>query len=144
MAALLTFDTIEEVHAIEIYKPYLDAVDERLQHLGKSLDNIQVHLYHENIFDFDFQRITENVNGRVVLAVGNPPWVTNSKLSEIGSDNLPIKTNFKKAKGLEAITGKANFDIAEYICTRLIEKCAAENDHFAFLLKNSVIKKPGI
>lgn len=140
IAALLTFDSIEDVYGIEIYKPYLDALNEKLQKFGKSLDNINVHLYHENIFDFDFRQITENVNGRVVLAVGNPPWVTNSKLSEIGSDNLPIKTNFKKVKGLEAITGKANFDIAEYISIQLIEKFSAENVYFAFLLKNSVIK----
>ena len=140
IAALLTFDSIEDVYGIEIYKPYLDALSEKLQKFGKSLDNINVHLYHENIFDFDFRQITENVNGRVVLAVGNPPWVTNSKLSEIGSDNLPIKTNFKKVKGLEAITGKANFDIAEYISIQLIEKFSAENVYFAFLLKNSVIK----
>ena len=140
IAALLTFDSIEDVYGIEIYKPYLDVLKEKLQKFGKSLDNINVHLYHENIFDFDFRQITENVNGRVVLAIGNPPWVTNSKLSEIGSDNLPIKTNFKKVKGLEAITGKANFDIAEYISIQLIEKFSAEKVYFAFLLKNSVIK----
>ncbi len=140
IAALLTFDSIEDIYGIEIYRPYLDVLKEKLQKFGKSLDNINIHLYHENIFDFDFRQITGNVNGRVVLAIGNPPWVTNSKLSEIGSDNLPIKTNFKKVKGLEAITGKANFDIAEYISIQLIEKFSAENVYFAFLLKNSVIK----
>lgn len=140
IAALLTFDSIEDIYGIEIYKPYLDFLKEKLQKFGKSLDNINIHLYHENIFDFDFRQITGNVNGRVVLAIGNPPWVTNSKLSEIGSDNLPIKTNFKKVKGLEAITGKANFDIAEYISIQLIKKFSAENVYFAFLLKNSVIK----
>lgn len=140
VAALLTFDTIEDVYGIEIYKPYIEVLKDKLQKFGKSLDNINIHLYHENVFDFDFRKITEHVNGRVVLAIGNPPWVTNSKLSEIGSDNLPIKTNFKKVKGLEAITGKGNFDIAEYICIQLIEKFSAENVYFAFLLKNSVIK----
>ena len=140
IAALLTFDSIEDIYGIEIYKPYLDFLKEKLQKFGKSLDKINIHLYHENIFDFDFRQITGNVNGRVVLAIGNPPWVTNSKLSEIGSDNLPIKTNFKKVKGLEAITGKANFDIAEYISIQLIKKFSAENVYFAFLLKNSVIK----
>lgn len=140
IAALLTFDSIEDVYGIEIYKPYLDVLKGKLQNIEKSLDNINIRLYHENIFDFDFRQITEHINGRVVLAIGNPPWVTNSKLGEIGSDNLPIKTNFKKVKGLEAITGKANFDIAEYICIKLIEKFSAENVYFAFLLKNSVIK----
>ena len=140
IAALLTFDTIEDIYGIEIYKPYLDVLNDKLHNLEKPLDKVNIHLYHENIFDFDFRQITEHVNGRVVLAIGNPPWVTNSKLSEIGSDNLPIKTNFKKVKGLEAITGKANFDIAEYICIQIIEKFSNENVYFAFLLKNSVIK----
>lgn len=140
IAALLTFDSIEDVYGIEIYKPYLDVLKDRLRTLEKSLDNINIHLYHENVFNFDFRKITERVNGRVVLAIGNPPWVTNSKLGEIGSNNLPIKTNFKKVKGLEAITGKANFDVAEYICIKLIENFSAKNVYFAFLLKNSVIK----
>ena len=140
VAALLTFDTIKDIYGIEIYKPYLDVLKDKLQKFGKSLENVNIHLYHENIFDFDFRQITEHINGRIVLAIGNPPWVTNSKLSEIGSENLPIKTNFKKVKGLEAITGKGNFDIAEYICIQLIEKFSAENVYFAFLLKNSVIK----
>lgn len=140
IAALLTFDSIEEVYGIEIYKPYLIALKDRLQRFEKSLDNINIQLYHDNIFDFDFRQITEHIKGKVVLAIGNPPWVTNSKLSEIESKNLPIKTNFKKVKGLEAITGKANFDIAEYISIKLIEKLSDENVYFAFLLKNSVIK----
>ena len=140
IAALLTFDSIEDVYGIEIYKPYLDILEEELKNFKRPLDNVNMHLFHENIFNFDFREITENIKGRVVLAIGNPPWVTNSKLSEMGSKNLPVKTNFKKVKGLEAITGKANFDIAEYICIQLIEKLSAENAYFSFLLKSSVIK----
>lgn len=140
IAALLTFDSIEDVYGIEIYKPYLDVLKNKLQNIEKPINNINIHLYHDNIFDFDFKQITEHINGRVVLAIGNPPWVTNSKLSEIGSENLPKKSNFKKVKGLEAITGKANFDIAEYICIQLIDNFSSDNVFFAFLLKNSVIK----
>jgi hypothetical protein len=140
VASLITFDTIEDVYGIEIYKPYLDTLKDKLQKFGKSLDNVNIHLFHENIFDFDFRKITSNIAGRTVLAIGNPPWVTNSKLGEMGSDNLPVKTNFKKVKGLEAITGKGNFDIAEYICTQLIEHLSGENVYFAFLLKTAVIK----
>lgn len=140
IAALLTFDTIEDVYGIELYKPYLDVLEDKLKVFGKRLDKTNIHLYHENIFDFDFRQITEHVNKRVVLAIGNPPWVTNSKLSEIGSNNLPIKTNFKRVQGLEAITGKGNFDIAESICIKIIETFSSENTYFAFLLKNSVIK----
>ena len=140
IAALLTFDSIEEVYGIEIYKPYLDVLKEKLQKFGNSLEKVKIHLYHESVFDFDFNNLSNLVKGKTVLAIGNPPWVTNSKLSEIGSENLPNKSNFKGVKGLEAITGKGNFDIAEYICIQMIEKLSAENVYFAFLLKNSVIR----
>ena len=43
VAALLTFNTIEDVYGIEIYKPYLDVLNGKLQKLGKSLDNINFH-----------------------------------------------------------------------------------------------------
>lgn len=140
VAALLTFDSIEAVYGIEIYKPYLDMLKARLQDLGISLEKIAIHLFHENIFEFDFRKITEQTGSKTILAIGNPPWITNTKLSELGSDNLPIKTNFKNIKGIEAITGKSNFDIAEYISIQLIENLSGPNVYFAFLLKNSVIK----
>ncbi len=140
IAALLTFDTIHEIYGIDIYKPYIEILKKNLQEIEKPLDNINIYLYHENIFEFNFEPIAEHVKGKTVLVLGNPPWITNSKLSEIGGNNLPNKTNFKKVKGLDAITGKGNFDIAEYISIQLIEKFSAENAYFAFLLKNSVIR----
>lgn len=139
VSALQTFDTIEDIYGIEIYKPYLDELDRRL-----SKDDIHskanVHLYHQNIFDFDFDIIRKDINGREVLILGNLPWATNSMLGEIGSENLPKKSNFKKAKGLDAITGKGNFDIAEYICFQLIDLFSDHNATIALLIKNAVIK----
>ena len=143
MAALQTFDNIEVVYGIEIYKPYLDELKNQI--LQYSIDNIskkkaEIYLYHQNIFDFNFAYIKQNLKGREVLVLGNPPWVTNSKLGEINSVNLPKKTNFKKLGGLDAITGKSNFDISEYICNQMIDFLEGENANIALLLKNSVIK----
>jgi hypothetical protein len=56
-----------------------------------------------------------------VLVVGNPPWVTNSELGQLGSTNLPTKSNFQGLRGFEARTGKSNFDIAEWMLLRLID-----------------------
>jgi hypothetical protein len=56
-----------------------------------------------------------------LLVVGNPPWVTNSTLGQLGSSNLPLKSNFQGLRGFEARSGKSNFDIAEWILMRLIE-----------------------
>lgn len=142
-AALLTFDSIEDIYGVEIYKPYLDEL--KMQILQYRVDNAQarnvrVHLHHQNVFDFDFGQIRDDIKGRKVLVLGNPPWVTNSKLGEIKSENLPMKSNFKKIKGLAAITGKGNFDIAEYICYQIVRAFSEEDLNFAMLVKNSVIK----
>lgn len=143
LAALQVFDNIEEIHGIEIYKPYLDEL--KIQILQHCIDNpnkrkVKVHLYHQNVFDFDFTAIKHSLKGKTVLVLGNPPWVTNSKLGSINSCNLPHKTNFKRLSGLEAITGKSNFDIAEYICHQMIDLLTGEKASLALLLKNSVIK----
>lgn len=143
LAALQVFDDIEDIFGIEIHEPYLEEL--KLNLLQYYIDNPQkhkarVHLYHRNIFDFDFTSIKRCLNNRETLVLGNPPWVTNSKLGGFSSGNVPPKNNFKKLGGLDAITGKSNFDIAEYICRQMIHFLTGENARLALLLKNSVIK----
>jgi len=100
----------------------------------------QINLYHCSVFDFDFKQIKSQINNRELLVIGNPPWVTNSTLSTLNSKNLPKKSNFKNAKGFDAITGKGNFDIGECISLKMLDLFSKETGHFAFLIKNSVIK----
>lgn len=143
LAALQVFDNIEEIYGIEIYKPYIEEL--KIQLLQFYIDNnnkpkVKINLYHQNVFNFDFTFIKESLGGRETLVLGNPPWVTNSKLGEISGENIPKKKNAKKLGGLDAITGKSNFDIAEYICQQMIELLIGEKAHLALLLKNSVIK----
>lgn len=143
IAALMTFDTIEDVYGIEINKSYVEQLKARIESLqaeGKIKVDVKIHLYNSNFFDFNFKDIKNSLNGRMLIILGNPPWVTNSKLSCMESNNIPTKSNFKKEKGLNAITGKGNFDIAEYICTKLIKDFYNENAVLAMLVKNSVIK----
>lgn len=132
-AALETFDSISEIYAIEIYKPYIDIVSAKLSNYS----NINIHIFHEDVFSFDFSSI---YSMNEILIIGNPPWITNSQLGELASNNLPPKTNFKNNKGLDAITGKGNFDIAEYILTMLLKTFSQTDGHIAMLVKNSVIK----
>ena len=75
------------------------------------------------------------------MVIGNPPWVTNSQLGSLGSNNLPIKTNFKGLKGLEALTGNSNFDITEYIWIKLIQEFVYDKPTIALLCKTSVARK---
>lgn len=143
LAALQVFDNIEDIFGIEIHKPYLEEL--KLNMLQYYIDNpqkrkVRIHLYHLNIFDFDFTSIKKCLTNRETLVLGNPPWITNSKLGGFRSGNVPQKNNFKKLGGMDAITGKSNFDIAEYICRQMIKFLTGENAHLALLLKNSVIK----
>lgn len=144
LASLDTFTSIEEVYAVEIYKPYLQIL--KFEILQRYLDGIytkpvRFHLIHSSVFDVDWDKIKKQIAQRNLLVIGNPPWVTNSDLSSIDSSNLPIKSNFRQERGFDALTGKSNFDIAEYICYDMFRHFANDHNQFALLLKNSVIKQ---
>lgn len=143
IASLHTFKRIEKVFAVEIYKPYVwESKFNILQFFidNPSLRKPEIKFFHFNVFDFDFEEISKEYSKEEILIVGNPPWVTNSKLSSLESANLPTKSNFKNHKGFDAMTGKGNFDIGEYITLMMFDTFQNSNGHFAFLVKNSVIK----
>ena len=144
LAALDTFDTLTDIYAIEIFKPYLQQLKYGILQGyldGKYKRKISFHLMHCNVFDVDWGTIKSNINGKNLLIMGNPPWVTNSNLGRVDSTNLPKKTNIKQVSGLSAMTGKGNFDIAEYICYQLIQNFTEKGTRIALLLKNSVIRQ---
>jgi len=143
ISALKYFENVEKIIAIEIYKPYLwkcklSIVEFYLKNKYKNKPEIR--LIHDSVFSVNFEDIADEYSQKECLILGNPPWVTNSKLGELNSANLPAKNNFKKHNGLDALTGKSNFDIAEYICYSLIRTFQNNNGNIALLLKNTVIK----
>lgn len=143
LASLKKFKGIKHIFGIEIYKPYVwetkfSILDYFLTNTLLEKPNISI--IHCDVFDFDFKVIAKNFNDKEILIVGNPPWVTNAKLSSINSLNLPRKTNFKNHSGLDAMTGKGNFDIAEFITLNMINTFQAMKGNLALLVKNSVIK----
>ena len=50
-----------------------------------------------------------------LLVLGNPPWVTSAQLGALGSGNAPRKENRGGLRGLDAMTGKSNFDVSEWM-----------------------------
>jgi hypothetical protein len=97
------------------------------------------------IFNADFFQsehiIKAHIKGKnEILFIGNPPWVTNSEISGFGGKNFPKKCNIKNLRGIDAITGKSNFDICEYIILKLIEWFHSENLIIAFLCKTIVAR----
>lgn len=143
IASLRIFKNIKNVFGVEIYKPYVwetkfSIIDFFLSNPNSNKPEISI--VHCNVFDYDFKTIAHSYSTNDVLVIGNPPWVTNSKLGSLNSTNLPKKMNFKNHSGLDAMTGKGNFDIAEFITLTLIETFQNINGNLLLLVKNSVIK----
>ncbi len=143
IASLSNFKTIKKVYGIEIYKPYVwETKFSILDFLLSNPDSNkpEITITHCNVFDFDFKDISKQIQFEKLLIIGNPPWVTNSKLGSLNSSNLPSKSNFKNQNGLDAMTGKGNFDIAESISLMLLDAFQNHNGSLALLVKNSVVK----
>jgi len=143
IASLSNFKAVKKVFGIEIYKPYV--WETKFSILDFFLSNTDSHkpeitITHCSIFDFDFKNISKQFPTEKLLIIGNPPWVTNSKLGSLNSSNLPKKSNFRKQNGLDAMTGKGNFDIAEFITLMLLDAFQKHNGYLALLVKNSVVK----
>src|SRR5690606_24377075 len=95
----------KEIQGIEIQDAYV----REARSIAAADDGTTITIKQANIFEFDLGRDLTWKEDGPLLVVGNPPWVTNAELGGLGSRNLPEKTNFKGLKGLEAITGRANF-----------------------------------
>jgi len=143
IASLSNFKAVKKVFGIEIYKPYVWETKFGILDFFLSNPNSnkpEITITHCSIFDFDFKSISKQFPTEKLLIIGNPPWVTNSKLGSLNSSNLPKKSNFKNQNGLDAMTGKGNFDIAEYITLMLLDAFQSHIGYLALLVKNSVVK----
>jgi len=107
----------------------------------RGFDNIRVE--HRDAFDLVSGDASGLDRSLPVLAIGNPPWVTSSGQGSLEVRNLPEKANGRFGlAGLDALTGKANFDIAEAILLRLLDALGGFQDvRLAFLVKRSVAMK---
>lgn len=136
-SSLKYFSNIKKIFGIEINKNYYNYAVNNIDNTS----NVPCYLFNDDFFKFDFNKIKTKLNSTdELLLIGNPPWVTNSSLSEINSKNIPKKSNFKKNKGFDAITGKSNFDITEYIILTLLNEFKHYNMTLAMLCKNTVVK----
>jgi 16S rRNA A1518/A1519 N6-dimethyltransferase RsmA/KsgA/DIM1 with predicted DNA glycosylase/AP lyase activity len=119
---------------IEINNKYCDILSEGLN------NNKNISVINGDIF-ISVEKIENDVNRNdICLFIGNPPWITNSELGSLSGKNVPIKTNFKNMRGIDAVTGKSNFDIAEYIILKIIKAFKRHKAIYAFLCKTSVAR----
>lgn len=132
--------SIEEWHRSCEYYGF-DVNEEYICSLKKELaENVTCYLELSDFFTKDWKSFFRKKHTDWLI-VGNPPWVTNSVLGVLKSKNLPIKSNFQKLNGFAAKTGKANFDIAEWILIKLIDSLQDSSACLAMLCKTATARK---
>jgi len=137
MAALETFPTLTHAIGVEIDKGYVRTAKGILSQIKTSC---QIELIEADFFQVDWLKITKSLP-EPILIIGNPPWVTNAELTSLGSTNLPYKSNFQNHRGIDAITGKSNFDISEWMLLQAISWIANRQAMLAMLCKTGVARK---
>lgn len=137
LAALYAFPNAERFIGLDINHQYIQALEQQILPLAAA-DITQ--LIHGDFFSFDWEKLIANLP-EPLLILGNPPWVTNSKLGVVSSANLPNKSNFKKQRGYDAITGKSNFDISEWMLLHNLSWLKNRCGTIAQICKTSVARK---
>ena len=96
-----------------------------------------VHIQQADFFQTDWEELIRDLP-KPLLVLGNPPWVTSAELGSLGSSNLPEKSNFQGHSGIEALMGKSNFDISEWMLLRALEWIEGQDATLAILCKVAV------
>ena len=137
-AAAEAFPDAGRLVGLELREDYLAEAARTMQ---GEIANGRLSLRREDLFVVDWARLLGDLP-QPVLVLGNPPWVTSAALGRLGSSNLPPKVNSEGLRGLEAMTGRSNFDISEWLLLRLLEGLAPlEGAALAMLVKTSVARR---
>jgi len=137
LAAAASFPEAKCFVGVEINKEHLAYC--RRQTAGTSYED-RMRLLHGDFFSLGWESVLAELP-EPLLIIGNPPWVTSSELGLLGSQNLPEKSNFHGRSGIEALTGKSNFDISEWMLLKQMEWLQTRNGVLAMLCKTSVARK---
>ena len=116
-AAVRRFPAVRQAIGFDIDAGYVVQANERLSQI-QTRARIEVRV--NDFFETDWRSVLSQTADPILIA-GNPPWVTNAVLSRLASNNHPLKENRQGLAGIEAITGKSNFDVSEWMLLRLLE-----------------------
>lgn len=94
----------------------------------------------QDFFSHDWEKELSGIHGRLLI-LGNLPWVTNATVSGMNGGNLPAKENFQGFRGIEAMTGKSNFDISEWMLIQLVKALRGRSATIAMLCKTGTARK---
>ena len=136
VAALQAFPTIQRAVGVDINPRHIARARAALP----ATHDGSVDLRWEDFFNVDWATLLASLS-EPLLIIGNPPWVTNAALSTLGSSNLPIKFNLQKLRGIDAVTGKSNFDISESMLLKTLGWISGKQATVAMLCKTTVARK---
>ena len=137
LAAVNEFSSGCKIYGFEVNETYLEILRQRLVANPKA-NNVK--LAQADFFSNDWKSILSKAPGSI-LVLGNFPWVTNATQGVIGGKNLPEKSNFLNQNGFDAISGKSNFDISEWMLLEVLRWFFGRSGDIAMLLKTSVARK---
>lgn len=136
-ASLETFPDVSRVLGFEINPQYVV----QAQHaIARTFPHASVEVHQSDFFLTSWSKIVETLP-EPILVIGNPPWVTNAALSTWGSNNVPMKSNLDHLPGIDALTGKSNFDISEWMLRKNLEWLNGKDSLLAMLCKTTVARK---
>lgn len=135
LAASDVFQGVSSYLGFEKNQEYLTKLKQEILKEGKKIDIKNV-----DFFEHDWAAELKTLN-EPILVLGNFPWVTNSGQGAIGGANLPLKSNFLKQGGFDAISGKSNFDISEWMLLEVLKWFKNRSGTVAMLLKTAVARK---
>jgi hypothetical protein len=137
IGAIKVYPRAQKFIGADINNTYLDKLRQRI--VAEELE-VEVDLLHTDFFDTSWNEVLSTLP-QPLLIIGNPPWVTSAALSVLQSANLPEKSNFHGRNGLEALTGKSNFDISEWMLLQKLAWLQGKSGTIAMLCKTSVARK---
>ena len=137
LTAIEQFPTFAKALGLDISPAYIEAARVLIQ---SRKDKERIELREGDFFTTDWAGFLTNLP-EPILIVGNPPWVTNAQLGVLNGSNLPEKSNFLKHSGYDAMTGKSNFDISEWMLIRVLHWLDNRNAAMGMLCKTAVARK---
>lgn len=136
-ASLNSFPSLEAGFALDISPAYIKTAKAEFSALG---NNAKIKIVPGDFFHIKWRDVFCRLP-KPILIIGNPPWVTNAALGTLRSNNLPLKSNFQNHRGLDAITGKSNFDISEWMLIKILDEIKEEQATMAMICKTAVARK---
>jgi hypothetical protein len=137
VAARGLFQKAEKLVGVDINSRHVDAT---VQSLNPDADDRVIQIIQGDFFQLDWRNLIQALPDPL-LVLGNPPWVTNAVLGLLNSTNLPPKSNFQNHRGIDAITGKSNFDIAEWMLLQCMAWFDQRRGTLAMLCKTSTARR---